>query len=105
MKKPNSITVFHGNAPKKLIKLYRKQGGSCSKTAETIGVNPSHVWQLLKNGHEPKREDLRKKLFLSHKKTPEELEKLRKEKQRKTDLLNEEIDKHFKHIMEVYNGR
>lgn len=64
MRRVNTITNFHRNAPRKLIRLYKKNGGNCYKVGKQIGVNASHVWNLLKNGVEPKREDLRQKLFI-----------------------------------------
>lgn len=69
MRRPNTIETPHVNAPERLWKLYIKLGGNCYKTAKFIGVNPSYVWRLLKNGIEPsshteKGQAARVKLFL-----------------------------------------
>lgn len=64
MRRTNTITKFHKNAPRKLIALYRKHNGNCYQVSKEIGVNASHVWKLLKNGVIPKRLDLREKLFV-----------------------------------------
>lgn len=64
MRRTNTITKFHPKAPRKLIKLYKDYGGNCYKLGKHLEINASHIWQLLKHGREPKREDLRVKLFL-----------------------------------------
>lgn len=64
MRRTYTITDFHPKAPKKLIRLYKQHGGNCYKLGRVLEVNPAHIWNLLKHGHEPKRSDLREKLFL-----------------------------------------
>jgi hypothetical protein len=80
MRKTKTITEFHPKAPKRLITLYRKCGGNCYAVAKKIEVNPSQVWQLLKKGIEPKRNDIRRRMFLSYKKSAEELAEMRSKK-------------------------
>jgi hypothetical protein len=63
-KKKSSILVPHRKAPKKLVALYRRFHGNSYQLGKYLGVNSSHVWRLLKYGKEPKRLNLREKLFL-----------------------------------------
>jgi len=101
MRRTNTITKFHKNAPKKLIQLYKKNKGNCYVVAKQLEVNSGQVWGLLSKGTEPKREDLRRKLFLKHKLTPEELEQKRELRIQKQEKTNSEIEKHFKEVMET----
>jgi hypothetical protein len=69
MRKPGTIETPHPNTPPRLWRRYKKFHGNCYKTAESLGVNPARVWQLLKNGVEPtdrseKGKEARRKLFL-----------------------------------------
>jgi hypothetical protein len=73
MRRTNTIKVFHRKAPKKLIQVYKESGGNCYKVAKKLNVNSAHVWNLLKNGIAPKREDLRIKLFVSRPKRTTEI--------------------------------
>lgn len=104
MRRTNTIPRFHKRAPRKLVQLYKRKGGNCYLVSEEIGVNPAHVWNLLKNGKEPKREDLRRKLFLSTKKTPEELEQARLQRRAKKESLDREFLEHLRRIMEAIDG-
>jgi len=105
VRRTNTIIKFHKRAPRKLVQLYKEKEGNCLLVSQKIGINPTHVWNLLKNGKEPKREDLRRKLFLSNKKTPVELEQARSERKRKQEILDKEIKDYFIHVMEVTNGK
>jgi len=105
VRRANTITKFHKRAPRKLVQLYKEKEGNCYLVSQEIKVNPAQVWNLLKNGKEPKREDLRRKLFLSTKKTPVEREQARLERKRKQEALDQEIKEYFIHIMEVTNGK
>lgn len=103
MRKTNTITKFHNNAPKRLIRIYKQHNGNCYRVSQLLGVNPNQVWSLLKEGTEPRREDLRHKLFLRHKLTKEELEQRRVIKKQKQKQIELEILQHIKRVMEVYN--
>lgn len=55
---------FPPNVPEKLIVIYHACGDSISKLAVRLDINKGHVHNLLVKGKEPRREDLREKLFL-----------------------------------------
>jgi transposase len=105
MRRTNTITTFHKNAPKKLIALYRKNGGSCRAVGMELEVSAASVWKLLKFGREPRREELRRKLLLPHKLSPEERTQKRKALQEQKELLDRQIEKHFEQVMEALHGR
>lgn len=93
MTRRNPILSPHPKACRKLVRLYVRCGRNCYTLGKELEVSPVHIWNNLKKGTEPKRNDLRKKLFLSHKKTPEELEQMR----RKNKELPEYIKK-WRHL-------
>ena len=53
--------------PKKLVKIFHKNDNKIRPTAKQLGVTPALLWKLIYEGTEPKRPDLRKKLFLKGK--------------------------------------
>lgn len=103
--KRNKPVKPHKNAPKKLVRLWRKLECNYYKTGKELGVAPSWVWQLIKEGIEPKRLDLRRKLFLTRKKSAEELEKQREERLRKKARVDSEIVEHLQDVMRRINAK
>lgn len=89
----------HSNAPKRLVKLFRKCEDNYSETARIREINPGHVYSLLKYGREPKRDDLRVKLFL--KQDPEQLARKREERKQKQKVFNEQVEQYIKQVMEA----
>lgn len=55
---------FPPNVPEKLIAEFHAAAESHSQLARCLGINKAHVWNLMVHGKEPKRKDLREKLFL-----------------------------------------
>lgn len=91
----------HPKTPKHLVKIWRANGEDFYKTGKQLDINPSWVWQLIKKGIEPKRLDLRRKLFLTRKRDPEELEIARKKKQAEKEEVSKQIENHFLEVMNV----
>lgn len=90
----------HPNAPNKLVKLWRTNKCNYYQTAKQLNVAASWVWQLIKYGKEPKRLDLRKKLFLTRKKSPEELEKIRQERKRLKEEFDKGVEEYLRLVLE-----
>lgn len=61
------LTDFPPNVPRKLICLYKAQGGTERGVARALGVNQGLVHRLLVDGKEPVDENIRVKLFLPRK--------------------------------------
>lgn len=89
----------HKDAPKRLIKVWRRNGENYYKTGQELGVSASWVWQLINNGTKPKRLDLQQKLFLTRKKSKEELEEIRKARKAKKEELDKEVVSHLKEVI------
>jgi len=64
---------IHPNAPKRLVREYKKLGCNQLHLAKKIGVNDFYVNRLLKDGIEPNNPDIRAKLFLSRKRVKHRL--------------------------------
>jgi hypothetical protein len=58
--------AFHPNAPKKLVKLWKKHP-AYYRIAKHLQVNPATVWKAMRNGEEPKGEAIRVKFGLPRK--------------------------------------
>jgi len=95
----------HPNTPKRLIRLFKKMNCNYYKTAKEIEINVGHVYSIIVHGHEPKREDLRRKLFFKARQSSEELKSKKEERKKKQQLVNDEITKHFLQVMEMFNGK
>jgi len=59
-----SNSQFPPNCPEKLIAEFHACDDNMSELARRLGVNKGHVHNLLIEGKEPRRVDLREKLFL-----------------------------------------
>ena len=58
---------IHPNAPRKLVRAWRRAGESDRRLAQLLDVNQFYVSQLLRRGIEPGNPDVREKLFLPRK--------------------------------------
>ena len=67
-KRSNAVHMptFHPNAPKRLIKLWKKYP-AYNKLADHLEVNVFTVWQAMKKGKEPKNKDMRQRFGLPRK--------------------------------------
>lgn len=101
MKHLKKIVKPHKNTPKQLEKVWKKNGKNFYKTAKELEINVGHVYGLIVKGVEPKRLDLKRKLFLTKKKLPEELELIRKKKQAEKEEVSKQIENHFLEVMNV----
>ena len=90
----------HPKTPKKLIKVFEECEWKYHKLAKRLDINVGHLHRLIKKGIPPKRLDLQRKLYLTRKKFPEELETARMEKKKKKELVDQQVDKHFQEVME-----
>jgi len=86
-------------APAKLVKVWRENGENFYKTGKALGINESWVWQLIREGKTPKRLDLQRKLFLTRKRSPEELEVIRLRKRYDREQVQHEIVEYFKKVI------
>lgn len=89
----------HKRAPKRLIKVWLANQCNYYKTGQQLGVNESWVWQLIIKGKEPARLDLRQKLFLTRKKTKEQLEVMRLRKVYDKQQVDKEVFEYFKKVI------
>ena len=51
--------------PPKLKKVIERHNGKYHRIAKELRINVGHIYKYIKYGIEPKRSDLRKKMFLS----------------------------------------
>lgn len=58
---------IHPNAPRRLVRAWRRAGQSDRRLAQQLDVNQYYVSQLLRRGIEPGNPDVREKLFLPRK--------------------------------------
>ena len=56
--------------PAKLRSIVARHHGRYHRIAHELGVNVGHVYNLLRKGREPKRQDIRKKMFLPKTRKP-----------------------------------
>lgn len=56
---------IHPNTPPKLVQRFKNADCKYHRLAKAQGVNVAHVYNLIHDGIEPKKGDIRVKLFLS----------------------------------------
>ena len=66
-RKKRPLENIHPNAPKRLVREYKKLGCNQLHLAKKIQVNDFYVNRLLKDGIEPSNPEIRSKLFLPRK--------------------------------------
>jgi hypothetical protein len=69
MKKIKNMPIFHPNAPRKLVRLWRTRP-AFHRIATHLLVNVDYVYQAMMKGKEPRNEIIRVKFGLSRKPKP-----------------------------------
>ena len=111
------LTNFPQNVPKKLIKeykaivkTYKKEGGYQRKLAKHLDINFKYLNDLLIHGIEPtvrtdKGQIARRKLFLSNKKSKEELNEIKQKRREVKERFDREIQEYLSLVMKDFTGR
>lgn len=99
---------FYKNVPQALIQIYNDNNHDFRKLEKLLGVNRYYIYRLLINGIEPtprtdKGQVTRRKLFLSNKKSKEELEQIKQHRREVKEKLDREIEMYLMMVMEGMN--